>query len=73
MRDMPGEFRWKRLRRGEKDTSCRILESLRTWEAGILFGVRCAAKSGGKCLNDFITSGPALQNPLPAVVIGFRE
>ena len=32
-----------------------------------------AAKSGGKCLNDFITCGPALQNPLPAVVIGFRE
>jgi hypothetical protein len=49
------------------------LESLRTWEAGILFGVRCAAKSGGKCLNDFITSGPALQNPLPVVVIGNRE
>ncbi|KAI9562447.1 hypothetical protein GHT06_009880 [Daphnia sinensis] len=25
------------------------------------------------CLNDFITSGPALQNPLPAVLIRFRE
>ncbi|KAI9565123.1 hypothetical protein GHT06_008892 [Daphnia sinensis] len=25
-----------------------------------------AAKSHGKCLNDFITSGPALQNPLPS-------
>jgi len=32
-----------------------------------------AAKSGGKCLNDFITCEPALQNPLPASVIGFRE
>ncbi|XP_045030400.1 uncharacterized protein LOC123477414 [Daphnia magna] len=32
-----------------------------------------AAKSGGKCLNDFITSGPALQNALAAVLVGFRE
>ena len=32
-----------------------------------------AAKSNGKCLNDFVTSGPALQNPLPAVLIRFRE
>jgi hypothetical protein len=32
-----------------------------------------AAKSHGKCLNDFISSGPALQNPLPAVLIRFRE
>ena len=32
-----------------------------------------AAKSGGKCLNDFVTCGPALHNPLPAVVIRFRE
>jgi hypothetical protein len=32
-----------------------------------------AAKSIGKCLNDFVTSGPALQNPLPAVFIRFRE
>ena len=32
-----------------------------------------AAKSHGKFLNDFISSGPALQNPLPAVLIRFRE
>ncbi len=32
-----------------------------------------AAKSGGKCLNDFVTSGPALQNSLAAVLVRFRE
>ncbi|XP_045034560.1 uncharacterized protein LOC123475636 [Daphnia magna] len=32
-----------------------------------------AAKTHGRCLNDFVTSGPALQNPLPAVLIRFRE
>ena len=26
-----------------------------------------------KCLNDFISSGPALQNPFPVVLIRFRE
>ena len=32
-----------------------------------------AAKSQGKCLDDFISSDPALQNPLPVVLILFRE
>lgn len=32
-----------------------------------------AAKFRGRCLNDSICSGPALQNPLPAVIIKFRE
>ena len=32
-----------------------------------------AAKYRGRCLNDCICSGPALQNPLPSVVIKFRE
>jgi hypothetical protein len=32
-----------------------------------------AAKYQGSCLNDYITSRPALQNPLPAVIIRFRE
>jgi hypothetical protein len=27
----------------------------------------------GKCLNDFVSSGPPLQNPLPAVLIRFCE
>ena len=32
-----------------------------------------AAKFRGTCLNDYVTPGPALQNPLPAVVLRFRE
>lgn len=32
-----------------------------------------AAKYRGKCLNDSICSGPTLQNPLPSVLIKFRE
>ncbi|XP_046450173.1 uncharacterized protein LOC124198385 [Daphnia pulex] len=32
-----------------------------------------ATKYQGSCLNDYITSRPALQNPLPAVIIRFRE
>lgn len=32
-----------------------------------------AARSGGKCLNDFITSGPILENPLAAVFVRFQE
>lgn len=32
-----------------------------------------ATKSGGKCLNDFVTSGPVLQNPLVAVLVRFPE
>lgn len=32
-----------------------------------------AAKYKGRCLNDIICSGPPLQNPLPSVVIKFRE
>jgi len=32
-----------------------------------------AAKSHGRCLNDAICAGPALQNPLPSVIIKFRE
>lgn len=32
-----------------------------------------AARYRGKCLNDAIFSGPALQTPLPSVLIGFRE
>ena len=31
-----------------------------------------ATRTRGKCLKDFITPGPALQNPLPTVVIDFR-
>jgi len=31
------------------------------------------AKYGGRCLNGSICGGPALQNPLPAVLIRFRE
>jgi hypothetical protein len=32
-----------------------------------------AAKSNGKCLNDFLLKGPDLLNPLPAVLMRFRE
>ena len=32
-----------------------------------------AAKHNRRCLNDYIASGPALQNPLPSVLIRFRE
>jgi len=32
-----------------------------------------AAKSHGRCLNDAICAGPALQNPLPSVILKFRE
>ncbi len=32
-----------------------------------------AAPFQGKCLNDAILSGPALQPPLPSVLIQFRE
>ena len=32
-----------------------------------------AAKFRGTCLNYYVTPGPALQNPLPAVVLRFRE
>jgi hypothetical protein len=31
------------------------------------------AKPHGRCLNDFVTSVSAFQNPLPAVLIRFRE
>lgn len=31
------------------------------------------ASFSGKCLNDAIFSSPALQTPLPSVLIGFRE
>ncbi len=30
-----------------------------------------AAKPHGRCLNDFVTSGSAFQDPLPAVLIHF--
>lgn len=40
-------------------------------ELHLVFDV--AAKSRGKCLNDFISCGPALQKPLSAVVIRFCE
>ncbi|XP_045027086.1 uncharacterized protein LOC123470616 [Daphnia magna] len=32
-----------------------------------------AAKYRGRSLNDYVTLGPALQNPLPAVILHFRE
>src|SRR5258705_504412 len=32
-----------------------------------------AAKSNGKSLNDFLLKGPELLNPLPAVLMRFRE
>jgi hypothetical protein len=32
-----------------------------------------AAKYRGRSLNDYVTPGPALQNPLPAVILHFRE
>jgi hypothetical protein len=31
------------------------------------------AKYCGRCLNDYLISGPALKNPLPSVIIKFRK
>jgi hypothetical protein len=48
-----------------------VLEKAGRLELRLVFDA--AAKSNGKCLYDFVTSSPALQNPLPAVLIRFRE
>jgi hypothetical protein len=73
-RDIPDDCHPKMLRRGQQNTffwHFGVPKVASRPELRIVFDA--AAKSGGKCLNDFITCGPALQNPLPAVLIGFRE